>query len=116
MPLFISIAIAFFSHELMINYMGIADGVALAAAWVIFFVSLWISDNFKPIKLLNASQKLLTQVRKENSEKIMQLEEKVSNLENDVKILKNQLNTIQGQPKKELEMEAELNFFKKTNK
>jgi uncharacterized protein YdcH (DUF465 family) len=113
MQIFMAIALGIFSHEFMITYMGVASGVALPAAWVIFFLSLWILENIKPIKLLNASSKLLAEKRKENNHKIKQLEDKVENLSNEVCELKKQLNTIQGKHENTHTMEAELNFFKK---
>lgn len=114
MQILMAIALGIFSHEFMITYMGVAAGVAQPAAWVIFFLNLWLLENLKPIKLLNASSKLLAEKRKENNEKIQQLESKVENLDKEVYELKKQLNSIQG--KHENVMEAELNFFKKQNK
>lgn len=114
MQIFMAIALAIFSHEFMITYMSVAEGVATPAAWILFFLSYWVLDNIKPIKLLNASNKLLTETRKENNQKIQQLESKVENLDKEVYELKKQLNSIQGKHENEHTMEAELNFFKKT--
>jgi uncharacterized protein YlxW (UPF0749 family) len=122
MPFFMSIAIAIFAHEFMITYASVAANVAMPAAWVIFFLSLFILQNIKPIKLLNGAAKLLAEKRKENNQKIVILEKKCDYLNNEIKELKdqihelkNQLNSIQNKPI-EHSIEAELNFFKKTQK
>jgi peptidoglycan hydrolase CwlO-like protein len=122
MPFFMSIAIAIFFHEFMITYASVAAGVAMPAAWVIFFLSLYILENIKPIKLLNSATKLLAEKRKENNQKILELEKEIDNTHNEIQELKhqinelkNQLNIIQNKPI-EHTMEAELNFFKKTQK
>jgi len=108
MSLFLSIALAIFSYNFMIDYGAISKGVALPAAWVIFFLSLWLSDNIKPMKILN-------QNLKKSDERIKALENKVDDLNNQLNTIQTRLNHTQN-IHQEKEMEAEIDFFKKNKK
>ncbi len=108
MSFFLAIALGIFSYNFMMEYASIVEGVALPAAWIIFFLTLWLLDNVKPIKILN-------QHFKKSDDKFKKLENKVEDLNNQVNILQQRLNSLQNiQPEKE--MEAEIDFFKKDKK